>query len=419
MTAEDVLDLDIADVVYRGLGLARREGLVYFVPGTLPGERVRARITQRHKRHVETELLDVLAAAADRVEPACPLALRPGCGLACPGCAYQHAGYAAEVNLKQAQLADFLTHQAGLREVELAPPAAASQPLGYRNKIVLHAAGTGGEHALGYVATDNRTILDVPRCPLAVAPINAALAELRAAPPPAVPPGRRIRHTLRYTARDGVRRFVNRPPRSAPWLTEESPVGPLRVPPSAFYQVNPLVAALLVGAVQDVLAARQTRRVVDAYGGVGLFALAAARAGAEEVLLIDSDAAAAAAAAHNARRLLDSDSLHVLHADAAEGLTRALAVVAPEEVTVIVDPPRRGLEPAALAAIVRASPACVLYVSCAPDTLARDLKRLTAAGYRLRSARLFDMFPRTAAFETLAVIERVDGAAAPGVCSRP
>jgi len=172
-TAETA-ELRIEDVVYRGRGLARQAGCVVLVPGVLPGETVRVRIVRRHKNYAEAELLDVAHASPLRREPACPLA-----GV-CPGCVYQHAAYEEEVRLKAAQLANLLERLAGVDDAVCAPPVASPRSLEYRSRVVLHAARDGARVRLGYFAEDNRTVLDVPRCPLAVPPLNERLQALRA-----------------------------------------------------------------------------------------------------------------------------------------------------------------------------------------------------------------------------------------------
>ncbi len=390
--------LTITDVAYRGMGVARLEdGRVVFVPHTLAGERVKARLTRLRTNYAAAILLEVLEPAAARLPPACPLAD------ACPGCCYQHAAYAEEVRCKQRQFARFIA-RVGAPEGALEAPVAAPHPLAYRNKLVLHAQREGAHLRLGYVAGDNTTVLDVARCPLALDPLNARLAALRAdtAYLAALDPQAPV--TLRYTAADGALAWSGRPPPAAPWLTEQSVLGPLAVPRAGFFQVNPPVADALVSAVRERLRELRPARVLDLYGGVGVFALAAAQAGVPAVHGIEADAEAVRAATHNAA------ALGLTGVTLAAGQAGALARRALRSLAgggaVIVDPPRRGLEPAVTAALATARPAHILYVACAPDMLARDVDRLRAAGYAVRSARLFDMFPRTPYFESLTWLER-------------
>jgi tRNA/tmRNA/rRNA uracil-C5-methylase (TrmA/RlmC/RlmD family) len=395
MNAGDVLDLTVSDVVYPGKGLARVAGEVVFVPGALPGETVRARVTAARKTFAEARLEEIVGPSPKRIAPACALAG------ACEGCAYQHAAYDEELRLKQRQLEDLLRKVGGVTECAFDPPCSAPAPLGYRNKIMLHAAGPEGASALGYFGSDNRTVLDVPECPLAEAPLNERLSQLRA--DSAFRAGLRAGDVLvlRHTPLDGVLHWIEGRERPVPvWLRETTRLGELRVHYGDFFQVNPAVADLLLAEVEAEVRASAPEAVVDAYCGVGPFALAAARAGVPAVLGMDSGGTAIRAARHNAAAL-GLQRVEFMACRVERRLAEALDCVPAAKTLVVVDPPRRGLPPEAVEALGASMPAQLLYVSCAPDTLARDVKKLRAAGYELERCRLFDMFPRTFHFETL------------------
>jgi 23S rRNA (uracil1939-C5)-methyltransferase len=399
----DERELDIADVAYGGRGVGRDAGMAVFVPGALPGERVRVRLTARHTRFAEAELCDVLTPAPARRPPGCPLCdpARPP-AQRCPGCRYQHVAYAEEVRIKERQLGALLARIGGFAAPPLEPAFAAPEPLGYRNKLVLHA---GPGPVLGYVAEDNRSLVDVPDCPLAVSAIRVELARRRAEPDTLrrLPAGTAV--TFRYTAHDGV--SVRPLDRARPdMLTESTVLGALWAPARSFFQVHRAVADALALCVRDALDPARDTTAVDLYGGVGLFAFAATQAGCARVYTADRDPAAVDAARRNAAAL----GLPVtgLVMDARAGLRHAVRDADPAHTAVIADPPRRGLEPDVLDTLLRLRPRRILMLSCAPDTLARDLKRL-ARGYTLESVRAFDMFPRTAAFECLAVLTAHSG----------
>ncbi|MCX7590440.1 MAG: 50S ribosomal protein L11 methyltransferase, partial [Kiritimatiellae bacterium] len=147
----------------------------------------------------------------------------------------------------------------------------------------------------------------------------------------------------------------------------------------------------------------EPRQVVDLYCGVGVFALAASRAGIPVVWGIDHDRQAIRSALQNCKRL----SLHDVQfecAPVATGLRKLYPALQPQQAAIIVDPPRTGLDRKTIEAITALRPAHVIYVSCAADTLARDIALLAVAGYRLEQARIVDMFPRTAYFETVALL---------------
>lgn len=411
-------DLTIDDLAFGGKAIARHNGKVCFVPGALPGEHVKVFPVREHATFTDAELVEVLSPSPDRITPACPLALSEPSPLAagpassaprpspsslarsCPGCAYQHAAYAPELAFKQRQLVSLLERHAGVPCELCAPPVAAPMPLGYRNKMVLHAQADGRDMRLGYYAADNATVLDVPACPLAMAPLNDCLARLRA--DPSFP--RTLRDampvTFRWTARDGALWWRGRAAENDVWLVENSVLGPLSVPRNSFYQMNPAVADLLVAAVRDRIAAVQPGVVIDLFCGIGVFALAAAMAGVPRTIGVDVDGPGLAAAAYNARqRQLASIAWQTGTAD--DGLGGLPGNLPWEATLLIVDPPRSGLGRGVVRQIARHRPARLIYVSCAADTLARDAGWLRDAGYRPESSRLFDMFPRTAHFESV------------------
>ena len=400
MPRGNTVTLTIHDVGYRGPGVARLDGKIVFCPGTLEGEGVTAVITEHRKQFDIAKCVDVQRPSPHRVAPACPQAGT------CPGCAYQHATYDEELRIKTRQLIAFLGRVTGEDPAVPVKTIASPQMLGYRNKLVLQRSETGASTALGYVGHDNRTVLDIPECPLASRGINDRLEALRGDPAwiESLPPRERL--TIRETAADGVIHWTGKLPGSrTPPLSEHTALGPLEVPAAAFFQVNPGAAALLIASVSACIADASPRAVLDAYCGVGVFACAASRQRIEHVIGFDSDRAAIRAARKNAARL-GVPNLRFENATAELGIGQYLNACDMHETLVIVDPPRSGLTSRVLRALTAAAPAHILYVSCAPDTLARDASRLRKGGYTPRHAMLIDMFPRTAHFETMLYLQR-------------
>lgn len=389
------VELEIVDVAYGGRGVGRLDGMAVFVPGCLDGERVRVRLETVHKRYAEADLLAVLTPSPQRLEPSCPLAHR------CPGCAYQHVDCREEVAIKQRQLDALLRRLGGQESVAMDAAVPAPSALGYRNKIVLH---TGQEGQLGYYGRDNRTVIDVDHCPLAVEAINADIAAVRAdtAFMQSLPP--RASVTFRWTATDGVRHWKDGDVAGGP-VTEKTPIGEIRLPAGGFAQVNSAVTDKLVEAAARWIRAQAPEFLVDLYCGAGLFALAAAQAGVPNVLGVEVNGPAIRAAKANAHEHKQMGVTFV-EGDAAAIFDKAIQQVDADRTAVIVDPPREGLSPALCESLLQRRPAALLYISCAPDTLARDLKRLTAEAYVLERCQVLDMFPRTAHFETMAILRR-------------
>lgn len=402
----------IADVAYGGRGVARTEEGVVFVPGVLPGERVALEVVRSHSSYHEGRLLEVLEAGSGRIPPACPLACKAqpraiDRTAVCPGCSYLHAAYETELSIKQRQFRDLVERTAGLDPSCIAPPQPAPRPLAYRNKMSLHAHIEAGEQRLGYRLEDNVTVVDVPVCPLAVDPINAQLGAVRDQPGFFRTLRAGMAVTFRHTPHDGVVWWRGQAGARTSWLVEDTDLGPLSVPRDSFFQVNPTAAAGLVRRFMDSVAAHPTPRLVDLFCGVGLFALAAARAGIPEVHGADSDPAAVAAAVYNLRRH-GLENARLLADDALKALGRLVPPDRAAETAVCVDPPRSGLGRALVQALLAVRPVRIWYVACGPDTLARDLAWLCAGGYRVAETGVIDLFPRTAHFETFTRLERAD-----------
>ncbi len=401
----DTLTCRVEKLVYGGDGLARADGRVLFIPGTAPGETVTARVTQVRPRYARAEALALADPSPDRLPSPCCRVTDPDTGAPerVPGCVYDHLAYPAEVEAKRQQLESFLSRLPGGGPAQWLPPVPAPSPLRYRNKIVLHASRAPGRRTrLGYRLEPSHRVLDIADCPLALPPLAAALEACRRTALDTLPDGADV--TFRHTPHDGPLWWRGRPPAPPalpPYLTEASPAGPLRVPPDGFYQVNPPQGDALVRAVAARFAETcpAQAELVDLYCGVGVFGLACVQAAPARLTGVESGRAAVAAARLNAADRQIPAAFHCLDL----GTDRLPPFAAePRRTTVVVDPPRDGLPPALARALAEGPAAQLLYVSCDPATLARDLALILAAGrYRLERAGLFDLFPRTAHFETL------------------
>lgn len=394
----------ILDVAYRGNGIAKDNGIVTFIPGTLPGEVVTAKITVTKKRFREAELASIITPSPNRIEPCCRLSD----GTRIPGCVYDHVDYPAELSLKNGQLQNFLT-RISPTAFHFLPPFAAPSPLNYRNKIVLHVQRSPKSPLanIGYLGDDNHTVIDIPSCPLAHPAINFAWARMRDHARKTLADGETI--TFRHTETDGVVSWVGPTPENATWLTEKTLVGDLTLPPDGFFQVNPTVAGTLVRQVQSWLselrAQEEISSLLDLYCGIGIFAFAAASIGIQNITAVESGRRAINAAKRNARNL--RLNVRFFCNTVAQAATDTHFYDTPlQNATVIVDPPRQGLEPKTTQFLASSPIRNLIYVSCDPATLSRDLTQFLAAGFIIKEVRLFDMFPRTLHFETAVLLTR-------------
>ncbi len=394
----------IETLAYGGDGLARVEGRVVFIPGTLPGETVLAAVTALKKNYGRAETLEIVTPSPNRITPCCRVP-NPDTGDLCrvPGCVYDHIDYGMELQAKQHQLEGFLNRLPHDADITFLPPFASPAPLHYRNKIVLHTCMFKARSRLGYRMEPSHNMLDISACPLAYAAINDALARLRSSDAFA-----RLPHdadvTFRFTSHDGAVWWTNNNAPAVPcpdYLTEASVAGPLLVPRGGFYQVNPAVGDRLVRTATEWFAeSADAPEILDLYCGVGVFGFACMKAGGTRLIGIESGRAAVSAAQRNSAALGIPAEFHCRALG--QESSRLLSLIPdPRRTTCIVDPPRDGL-PADIALELAASGLRrILYVACDPATLARDLAILLRGGYRITRARLFDMFPRTAHFESL------------------
>ncbi len=356
---EQVLELEVTDIAFGGSGVARRDGKVYFVPFTAPGDRVRARVVRDRRKFAEAQLLEVLEGGGDRVEPVCQYFGR------CGGCAYQHLDYGAQVRIKSAQVEQTLRRVGRLEHVPMEPALGASAPLEYRNRIRVHVRG----RQAGFYAAGSNALVDVERCAIARPEVNAALRRLRGA-----------------GLEDGD--YSLRAPGGG---------GPF------FEQTNEAMAREMVRWVGERVG-QTRRRLVDAYCGAGLFARNLAGRFPEVVGIEENR--------HAVESALSSADSHerYLCGDVAEHLGPLLrqsecASGRWNGTVLLLDPPSTGLGPGVVEAIVEHPPEEVFYVSCNPATLARDLSRLSGR-FDLVSVVPVDMFPQTAEIEVVTHLKR-------------
>jgi 23S rRNA (uracil1939-C5)-methyltransferase len=350
MKKGDVIRLEITDVAYGGDGLGRHDGRVIFVPFVIAGEIVEARISRVKKQWAAAELVRVLEPSPHRVPPPCPFFTR------CGGCAYQHMSYEQQLAVKTRQVAETLCRVGKIAEPHVEPTRPSPLPLHYRNRLTVHVQPP----TVGFHAKSAGQIIDVDQCLLASEPVNAALENLRAK--------RRLR------------------PGPATLRAGE--------PGRGFRQVNDEAAEVLAAVVSDLSGEGET--LIDAYCGAGFFAKKITGA-FRRVLGMDWDERSIHAARENA-----STSEEYLAGDTALLLPEILS--RHPHATVLLDPPAQGLGNPVIETLLAHRPPRIVYVSCDPATLARDLFLLGSA-YSLQHAVPVDMFAQTASIETACLLQ--------------
>ncbi len=391
-------EITIDRIAFGGAGVGRLpEGKVCFVHGTLPGEKVLVRVDSEKKNFANGTALKILEASPERIPVENPV----------PGGVYMHMTYEAENRIKQSQLHDFFHRNVPeiCQGAVFKEPLIPKHPLHYRNKITLHSRIEGGRTLLGYHDDARQMIEDLPFCPLADPEIAAMLAELRADDSFMGKLGDGDKVTIRH-ADNGVFYWINEAGSEIPMLTFDTAYGPLDVGPESFYQVNNEGAALMQQAIFAELQnlGEIPDSFLDLYCGAGFFSLVAAAAGIGKIAGADIDPAAVAVAAANLERVGCGNAR--FHAYAAHLIVGRLIKKCGGNPVMVVDPPRNGLDAKTVQMLGSSRIKKLFYVSCAPDTLVRDLRTLGSVGFRLVSNTMINMFPRTAHIESITVLKR-------------
>lgn len=341
-----IVDLNIEDIAFGGKGVARENGRVVFIPFTIEGEKISAKIVREKKQFAEAELIDLRERSPHRVQPECPYFGR------CGGCSYQHIEYEHQLAIKWRQLRDILFRIGKLKDIPMQPIVPSPSAYRYRNRITVHVQ----DGVIGFYRRDSHRLIDIERCPIAMDEVNRALGELR-------------------TQRVGDGHYTLRAERG----------------PRIFSQTNDAVANALRELVAKMIPADQ-ELLIDAYCGAGFLAKGLLDK-FQRVIGIDWDRFAIEVATKNA-----SGKETYVAGDIEVELRDALSAGAPDRTTVMVDPPASGLTANIRQTLIDFAPATLIYISCNPPTLARDLAELQQA-FTISSVTPLDMFPQTAEIE--------------------
>ena len=370
--------LQIEDIAFGGEGVGRISDFVVFVPFVALGETVEVELVEVKKRFARGKPVKILQASARRVTPRCRYFGE------CGGCQYQHLEYAAQLEVKHKQICDLFERIGRLPREVVAPVVPCPSPYAYRNRIMIRSQWDKFKQGLniGYIRADNRLVVDIEECAIAEPALNAQIQEVRQHPPP--------KGGLKVTLR-------------------VAPEG-WEVPRDSFFQNNFFLLPKLVEMVRERLRDGGSRYLVDAYCGVGFFSIELADC-VQEFVGIEIDAAAIKAARQNATSHGRGNG-QFLSGSVEELLPQTLARLDLKASTLILDPPRKGSDPAILELLRNLGMAQIIYVSCHPATLARDLNTLCAGNvFEVTKIVPLDMFPQTQHVECVADVrlQRVAG----------
>lgn len=444
------IELSVHDIGHKGEGVGRYEGLTVFVPKGVPGDRLLVEIVEVKKGFARARLLDVIEPSPHRIQPRCPVANR------CGGCQLQHIDYGKQLELKRDTVVASITRIGRLKDVTVHPTLGMESPWYYRNKAQFPFGYRSGRVIAGFFAPGSHDLVDLDVCeiqhPLGNAIMQAVreLAEAYAVP---IYDERShtgvLRHVLTRVGRGGheamavlvtngpelphahdiaaglmervpsvVSVVQNINPRKTnvilgetsrllagqPHITDQIGDLEFNISPVSFFQVNPAQTEVLYSKALEYAALSGRETVLDLYCGIGTITLFLARE-AGEVIGIEWVEEAVRDAWTNAERN-GVRNVRFVAGDAAVEMPKLVAEGVQADV-VVLDPPRRGCDGSVLEAIAKVGPQRVVYVSCNPASLARDLSHLRTLGYRTVEIQPVDMFPHTAHIECCALLTKM------------
>ncbi len=435
----DICEIAITSLGASGEGVGTIEGFTVFIEGALPGETVKAKLTVLKKNYGKGELLEILKKSEDRVIPVCPLFDR------CGGCQIMHLSYEGQLKVKKQKVYDALTRIGKLTDITVEDCVPSPQKLHYRNKMQLPVTSTEGALTIGLFEKMSHTVVPVDECHIhceegekVYKNICTLLQKSDILPYDRISGKGELRHLIMKTAVNSGKTlviFVSAGEKTEKfkslaaelikispniegivlnihreqtnfvtghkWMTlfgegrlSETICGlHFHISPASFFQVNTLQAENLYKAVTECADIDAETSVLDAYCGVGTFSLIAA-AKAKKVVGIECVPEAIADAKENAKNNGITNCTFVC------GTTEELIKAHSSCDVVILNPPRKGCEKIVLETLLKTEPKRIVYVSCDPATLARDLALLTPK-YTIEAIRPFDMFPQTMHVETV------------------
>ncbi len=410
----------IDGITHIGEGVARIEGKATFIPFAIPGETVEVEITEEKKKFRRARLTEIKDGSEDRITPLCPHYYE------CGGCAYQHVSYPKQLELKHRVVQESINRIAKI-DLEVNPVLGMDEPWRYRNKVEWHVDRINGQLKMGYYKNDSHRIIDISTCKLISEEMESLSLYIKARLEEFKLPdhceivirqsslNRKLMIVFRGEGMDklNISSLLDYPELNSiysidnefytllhgeAYLQEEINGVLYEISALSFFQVNSTQTSKLYELVTEYARAKRSNRVLDAYCGIGSISLLLAKT-ARKVLGVESYAPAIKDATNNKykNKIFNCDFL-----------TGPCEIIIPQLIDefdlVVLDPPRAGCTEDLIQAIAEISPKRIVYVSCNPATLARDLALFAKEGFETREIQPVDMFPQTSHVETIVLI---------------
>ncbi len=405
-------DITIEKLVHGGMGLGKHQGKVIFVPLSVPGDRLLVHAVEEKKTFIRAEISRILKPGPGRIKPACPHFGR------CGGCHLQQLDYRQQVEAKRQILEEILYHRfPEIRNLSIVMRAC-PQPFGYRSRARVQLRGAGRRAIVGFHRHRSHAVEDIEECPLLRPLLNEALSSLKQfklrvdldAHPQEMDIACSNEEGSWATARVGMESgeagtILLGTRRMEESILKKSVAGfTYSLTPSVFFQANDLMVPELSALVRKLSAGKGRDIAVDLFSGVGLFSLPMARR-FRKVIAVESSPAASRLCAANAA----AGGFHNIQAfcsDVASWIKAESSYISGKVDLIVLDPPRSGAGAETMEQISGLAPQTILYISCDPQTLCRDLASISTRDYRIDFIEGMDMFPQTYHFETVVRLVR-------------
>jgi len=419
------MKLTIEKLIYGGYGLARTGDKVVFVRGGVPGDEVDAEVTEEKKSFDIAYINNIIEPSKHRVDPQCEYFGK------CGGCQWQNIDYQYQLKAKEQILKESIQKIAGINDFVIEPIVPSQNKYNYRNRVTLHLDTVKGKHILGFKEEKSHQLVSIEQCPISSDNISQLvqkisklitgydakklpfekifISDIGKIPALSLSPKKNSSesevNSLFYKLKERIQGIDISIDNKEEKSFEFKVLGLKFISsPSVFAQANSIINEQLIKTLIKWADLKKNENVMDLYCGYGNFSLNIARK-VKQVLSIDNNKKAIKFAIKNAK--LNSIRNCIFEDwDVKKYLQRHK----PKENQdlVILDPPRTGAKEI-IKSIINISPKKILYISCNPTTLARDLKDLIKAGYNLKKIQPFDMFPQTFHIESLSLLEKEPG----------
>jgi 23S rRNA (uracil1939-C5)-methyltransferase len=406
----EVFELELHADSFGGDCLARLpDGRTVFVPFGIVGEKVQVELTEEKRNYARGRIVKLLSPSPKRILPRCAHFQQ------CGGCHYQQLNYADQLEMKQKIVADQLERIGKILNPPVHPIIGSEKEWNYRNTVQFHLSRAGKP---GYQGVGGRGVVEITECHLPLEPINALWAQIEIDPASGIE-----RVSIRCDCDEELLVGFESTKSQAPEFEVDFPISVVfmgaegnvllsgedyslmrvksrdfRVSAGSFFQVNLSMAEKMVEYVLTFIGKEQISLIVDAYCGVGLFSAFLAPLSKELIGIELSESSS-----NDYSINLDEFDNVSLYMGAVEEVLPALKI---KPDILLLDPPRSGLDPKALTGVIESKPGKIIYISCDPATLARDLKYMITSGYNLESVTPFDLFPQTYHIESISILTK-------------